>query len=128
MSTEIKRLGDAELEIMQAVWAAGEAVNSARIQEALRGKRDWALSTLLTALNRLCEKGFLACEKQGRGNLYRALVEQEAYLQRESRSFLQKMYGNSVTGLVASLYDGKTISDSDMAELRRYLERWEAKK
>ena len=42
MAAEIKRLGDAELEIMQAVWGAGEAVNSAYIQAALAGKRNWS--------------------------------------------------------------------------------------
>ena len=65
MAAEIKRLGDADLEIMQAVWGAGEAVNSAYIQAALAGKRNWSSGALGTALNRLCEKGFLACEKRG---------------------------------------------------------------
>lgn len=68
MRKEIKRLGDAELEIMQAIWAAGKPVNSAYIQAALAGKRDWALPATLTALSRLCDKGFLSSEKQGRSN------------------------------------------------------------
>ena len=35
----MKRLGDAELEIMQAVWAAGEPVTSIQSQAALWKKR-----------------------------------------------------------------------------------------
>lgn len=127
MNDDRKRLGDAELEIMQAVWGAGTAVNSAYIQEALVGKRNWALPTILTALSRLCDKGFLSSEKQGRGNRYTALIGEEAYRQSEGRSILEKLYGNSVTGLVASLYGGKTIGDKDLAELRDFLEHWEAK-
>lgn len=80
MAAEIKRLGDAELEIMQAVWGAGEAVNSAYIQAALAGKRNWSSGALGTALNRLCEKGFLACEKRGWNNFYTPLVRQSDYL------------------------------------------------
>ena len=43
MEEIIRRLGDAELEIMQAVWAAEGPVSSVYVQQALRGRRDWAL-------------------------------------------------------------------------------------
>ena len=128
MHKEIKRLGDAELEIMQAIWAAGEPVNSAYIQTALAGKRDWALPTTLTVLSRLCEKGFLSGEKQGRNNFYAARISEEAYRRSEGKTMLEKLYAGSVTGLVVSLYDGKSIGDRDMAELRRFLDSWEEKK
>lgn len=127
MRKEIKRLGDAELEIMQAIWAAGEPVNSAYIQAALAGKRDWALPTTLTALSRLCDKGFLSSEKQGRSNSYTAMISEEAYRRSEGRTILEKLYAGSVTGLVASLYEGKSIGDRDMAELRRFLDSWREK-
>lgn len=125
MEQEIKRLGDAELEIMQAIWSVGEPVSSSWVQAALRGRRDWALATLMTALNRLCDKGFLRCEKHGRNNLYTALIDRETYQQQEGRTMLEKLYGNSVTGLVASLYAGKSIDDRDLAELRQFLADWE---
>ena len=57
----MKRLGDGELEIMLAVWGEEEPVSSTLVQEKLRGRRDWALPAVITALNRLVEKGFLAC-------------------------------------------------------------------
>lgn len=128
MNQEIKRLGDAELEIMQAVWDAGRPVNSAYIRSALAGKRDWALPTVLTVLARLCGKGFLSGEKHGRGNLYTAKISREAYQRREGRTILEKLYGGSVTGLVAALYDGKSIGRRDMEKLREFLDGWEEKK
>ena len=39
----MKRLGDAELEIMLTVWAAREPVTSGYVSGALKGRRDWAL-------------------------------------------------------------------------------------
>ena len=71
MQKGIKRLGDAELEIMLVVWQAEEGVNSTYVHEKLKGRRDWALPAVITAMNRLVDKGFLSCEKRGRGNLYR---------------------------------------------------------
>lgn len=125
MEQDRKRLGDAELEIMQAIWRKDGAVSASEVRDALRGKRDWALATLMTVLKRLCDKGFLHCEKQGRNNLYRALIQEEVYQQQEGRTLLEKLYGNSVTGLVASLYAGKSIDDASMAELKQFLEKWE---
>lgn len=125
MAQELKHLGDAELEIMQAVWSAGEPVHSSYIQQALRGRRDWALPAVLTALNRLVEKGFLTCEKRGRGNWYAPAVSEEAYKDFESRGFLSRLYGSSLPALVAALYRGKAIGREELGDLRRFLDELE---
>lgn len=125
MKNTIKRLGDAELEVMQAVWAAEPPVTSGYILEQLKGKRSWAQATLVTVLNRLVDKGFLACGKRGRVNQYRPVITEGAYRQAEGRTVLEKLYNNSVTGLVASLVDGAAVTDADIRELRQFLEDWE---
>lgn len=121
----MKRLGDAELEIMQVIWGTKDAVQASYVQEKLQGHRDWTLPAVCTALNRLVEKLFLACEKQGRSNFYHALITEKEYKEAESRSFLDRLYGNSFTGLVAALYNGKTIGKEDLAELRKFLDELE---
>lgn len=121
MDTSMKRLPDAELEIMLVVWGHEEAVTASEILAELTGRRRWALATLMTVLSRLCEKGFLRCEKQGRSNYYTALIEEESYKQQESRNLLEKLHGNSVQSLVASLYGGHAIDDADIEALRQYL-------
>ena len=121
----MKRLGDAELEIMQVVWGTKESVQASYVQEKLQGHRDWALPAVCTALNRLVEKAFLACEKRGRSNFYCALISEKQYKEEESRSFLDRLYGNSFKGLVTALYDGKTIGKEDLAELRKFLDELE---
>jgi predicted transcriptional regulator len=120
MPEERKRLGEAELEIMQALWQAGEALTAPRVLEALEN-RSWAMGTLITVLQRLVQKGFLACEKRPRASTYAPLVSQEDYLAEEGKSFLERLYGNSFRSMVASFYGGKVIGESDIAELQRYL-------
>ena len=127
MKQAIKRLGDAELEVMQAAWAAEPPVTSGYILERLKGKRSWAQATLVTVLNRLVDKGFLTCEKHGRTNAYYPAVSEEAYRQAEGRTVLEKLYGNSVTGLVASLVGGDAVTEADLRELRKFLDNWEGK-
>ena len=66
MNTMKKRLPDAELEVMQAVWACEVPVARAEIEEILKDSHPMAPTTLLTLLTRLSEKGFIRIEKEGR--------------------------------------------------------------
>ncbi|MGI6570864.1 MAG: BlaI/MecI/CopY family transcriptional regulator [Caldicoprobacterales bacterium] len=66
-------------------------------------------------MSRLCDRCFLKCHKERRYNVYEPQVKKEDYQQRESKSFLQKMHHNSLTSLVASLYDGNsTVQGGDI--------------
>lgn len=125
MDRTIKRLPDAELEIMLVVWRTEKSVSSSYISDQLRGKRAWALATLMTVLARLVEKGFLHCEKEGRSNSYRAAISESAYKESEGKSTLEKLFGNSVQDMVMSLYNGKAIDKRDLAELRELLDQVE---
>ena len=121
----IKRLGDAELDIMQVVWGSDMPVNSQYISQGLDGKRDWQLASVLTVLSRLVTKGFLEVERRGRNNYYVALISKQAYQEAEGKQLLDRLYSGSVKGLVSSLVGGKSISKQDISELRGYLDELE---
>ena len=99
---EKKRLPDAELAVMQAVWAQSGEVGRADIEGAL-ASHGWSANTLNTYLTRLCEKGFLTSRREGRNNLYTPLVSRDKYLEFESRSVLKRLYGGSLGSFVAAL-------------------------
>ena len=99
---------------------AEEAITSEYIMERLH--KDWTKPTLLKLLTRLCEREFLRCDKEGRHNLYTVLVPREDYVQEASGTLLQKLHHNSLTSLVASLYDGQKVSKADLEELKRFIE------
>ncbi len=126
MKKELKKLGDAELEIMQAIWSEEPPLTSVRILEKLKGIRNWPLSTLMTALSRLEDKGYVKCSREGGMNLYSAVVAENDYKAGASESFLKKLYNNSARSLVATLYDNHMLSSGDIKELREYLDRMES--
>ncbi|HPC99965.1 MAG TPA: BlaI/MecI/CopY family transcriptional regulator [Acetivibrio sp.] len=117
---DVKKLPDSELEIMMVVWNAEEKVTSDYIMANL--DKTWQKTTVLNFLTRLCDRGFLKYHKEGRLNVYEPLVNKEEYLQKESKSFLQKLHNNSLKSLVTSLYDGKNISKEDLEELKKFIE------
>ena len=119
MSNELKRLPESEFEIMAVIWAEGESVTSDLLMERLN--KSWKKTTLLSLLTRLCERGFLRCEKEGKHNLYTALVMEEDYVKMESAGFLRRVHKGSVARLVASLYDGEAITGEDLDELEAFI-------
>ncbi len=56
MHNKIKRLPDAELEIMLIIWNSELPANSVSILEQLQKRRTWKLPTLMTVLSRLVKK------------------------------------------------------------------------
>lgn len=118
-----KKLSDAELEVMLAVWEMEKPATGGAILERIRVDRGWALSTLMTVLSRLEDKGYLACDRSTRSNLYSALVEESDYKEQEGKTFLRRLYGNSLPGFVSCLYRSGAVSESDLEELRGFLDR-----
>ncbi len=122
MGTEIRRLPDGELEVMQAVWACTPPAARSDIEAILYQSHPMAMTTLLTMLTRLAEKGFLAIEKNGRRSYYTPLISRQDYLAAQSRNFVEKLCGGKMSTFAAALCDSG-LSKEDLAELRALLER-----
>lgn len=118
---ELKKLPDAEFEIMKAVWDCSSTVNSGAIMSLLVNK-NWKAQTVLTLLGRLVDRGFLRTEKHGKERTYFPLIDEETYLQFETDNFLSRFHNNSFASLVNSLYQGKSLSENDLQELRTWIE------
>lgn len=118
----MKKLGDTEIEIMKILWEKNIPMTSGEILEGLNVTKSWKLSSLMTALERLSGKGFVICDRSTRTNYYSALIAKEEYQQEESRSFLERIFSNSVQKLVANLYDGDAIGKEDLASLKKWIE------
>lgn len=122
MHEEIRRLPDAELEVMQAIWACTPPVARVEIDAILKDKHPMALTTLLTVLTRLAEKRFIRIEKTGRSARYTPLISQKAYLAQQSRRFLRNLCGGNLSTFAAALCDSG-LSHAELAELRDLLEK-----
>lgn len=118
----IRRLPDAELEVMQALWDCGEPAERTDIEAILFKTHPMAMTTLLTLLTRLSEKGFVSIEKRGRRSCYSSLVSRGDYLASQGRSFYERLCGGSLSALANALC-GSGLSREEIAELRALLER-----
>lgn len=117
----MKRLPDAEFELMKIIWNSTPTVTTSQIIEKLGDGKDWKPQTVLTMLVRLIEKGFLKSERVGRERNYTPVISEQDYMQIETGEFMKRYYGNSVGSLVKTLYDGQDLSQEDLKELKDWL-------
>ena len=121
MEDKLKRLPDAELEVMQVLWNLEPPVPRAAAEAEMQKLRPMAQTTLLTLLTRLSEKGFVRIEKQGRSSVYTPLVSRADYQARQSKRFLDRVFGGSIPAFASAL-TASGLSREDLDELRKLLE------
>ncbi len=124
MGNIVRRLPDAELEVMQAVWDCTPPVSRADIENIINQTHPMAATTVLTLLLRLAERRFLTVEKVGRSNYYTPAISKADYLAAQSRSFLNKLCGGDLGVFAAALCDSG-LSRDEIERLRQLLERGE---
>jgi len=113
-------LGDAELEVMKAVWKAEKPVSATEIGRAV-AEKNWKRTTIATFLARLVEKGALTVEQRGRFLYYTARLSAGEYKKAQVKHFVKRLFDGSARDLVAALFD-EELSSEDVEELRAIFE------
>ncbi|GGG12948.1 BlaI/MecI/CopY family transcriptional regulator [Paenibacillus aceti] len=116
----IKKLPDAEFEIMKVVWANEPPITTAMVMEQLGKERKWKAPTVISLMMRLVERGFLRTEKQGKERSYFPLIDKEEYLALETEHFMKQYHENSFLSFINTLYNGKRPSDQELDELLKW--------
>ena len=116
-----KRITDAELDLMEVLWAADEPLTSADVGERLEAQRGWSMATVKTMLWRLAAKGAISHREDGRRFLYSPAIEREAYVGSESRRFVDRLFGGRLSPLVARLAEEDALDEKDIAAIEALL-------
>lgn len=116
-----QQISESEYILMKIIWKnQGKALFSVIMEKLEQDKNDWNKNTVLTLLSRLVEKRYLKTSKIGRRNEYIALVGEEQYQTLQTQSFLDKVYGGNVRGLVSTLLQQDIISAEELKEIEEF--------
>ena len=115
------QISDAEAVVMDVLWKRSP-LSADEVVMALSSRQDWQDATVKTLLNRLLNKGAIDAEKDGRRYLYAPVLQREAWVQGESESLLDRVFGGRVAPLVAHFSEHRKLSRKDIADLRTLLE------
>ena len=115
------RISDAELEVMEALWASDHPLTATEVAERIPGERGWSLATIKTMLSRLSAKGAISYREEGRRYLYSAAVARDCYVGKESRRFVDQLFGGRLSPLVARLAEEDALDEEDIAAIEAIL-------
>ena len=114
---ESKQLTKSELQVMQTLWSLqADGATSAEMMERMPEPKP-ALTTLLTFLKILKEKGFVTSVKEGRGQRLRAEVTKDDYTRTYMKAVKQTFFGGSFTSLVSFFAKDERLTDEEVSEL-----------
>lgn len=117
---KMKKLPDAEFDIMKVVWANEPPVTTNIIMQQL-GK-EWRKQTLISLLLRLEKRGFLRSEKNSKERTYFPLVNHEDYLRFETNCFMKNFHDNSIIGFMNALFGDNIPDESDLDKIKEWFE------
>jgi predicted transcriptional regulator len=117
-----KTIGDQELALLRHVAEAGP-VSVGGVVEAFGAPRGLARSTVLTMMERLRQKGYLAREPVEGVYHYKSASSPGELLQGAVRTFVEKTLAGSVSPFVSYLTERSEVTDEELAELEQLVDR-----
>jgi len=117
-----QKISPAEWEVLNVVWEK-QPVPATGVYEGLAGKREWHPKTVGTFLTRLVEKAILGVQREGKVNVYTALVSREECVQHESESFLARVFRGATGPMLAHFCERGDLSEQEIADLQKLLKR-----
>ena len=109
-------LGDAELEVLKALWEDGPGTVREVLNRLTRRGRNLAYTTVQTFLTRLEQKGFVRADKSDLAYRYAARVTRERISKSRLRELLDQLYDGAAGPLVrfspSRVRNSRTSADS----------------
>lgn len=115
------RITEAESQVMEALWR-NSPLSADQIVADVTARQPWGEATVKTLINRLLKKKALKSERVDGRHQYRPLVDRAAYVQAESQSLLDRLFGGELSPLVAHFANQRALKPEEVARLRKLIE------
>ncbi len=106
-----------EMQVMNALWAAGKALDVHEVVSRYDEPRP-AYTTISTFLKILTTKGFVDYKKgNGKQYLYFPVISRAEYTSRVMKDVKDRFFGGSASSLVRFFVEEQQLSEADLKEL-----------
>jgi BlaI family penicillinase repressor len=116
LSNLSNKISNAELEIMQVIWAAGKEMTYSQIWDAVEHN---SKSTTQTLITRLVNKGILKQDKRD-VYYYMPTITKHEYSYAKTNDLMNRVYSGSAKDLVSALFQENALSEEDFEELKEF--------
>jgi len=116
------QISDAEWEVMNVLWDAAPR-SATDVADVLCPRMDWHPKTVKTLLGRLVRKGVLRFRAEGNRYLYRPAIPRDRYVQQETRSFAERVFGGASSPMLLHFVEHAELTGEEIKELKAILDR-----
>lgn len=115
-------LSKGEMEVARVLWDLGKGTVR-EVHAAFPAERAIDFTTVQTYLRRLETKGYVRAALEGRTRVYTPRVRPQTVIRETLDDLVERLFGGETFPLVRHLIEDRGISDADLAELRRLLDK-----
>lgn len=115
---EIPKIHEGEYRFCLILWE-NEPIQSAQLARLCNEQLGWSRTTTYTIIHRLSERGVVKNENA----IVTALIKKEEVQLREMNEMVEKTFEGSLPAFIAAFARRQKLSDKDVEELRRLIER-----
>lgn len=112
------RMGPAETQFAEIIWE-NEPISSGALSKKAEEVLHWKKTTSFTVLKRLCERGIF----QNQNGTVTALISRDDFFARHSEQYVEETFGGSLPAFIAAFGTRKKLSDSEIEEMKRLIEK-----
>ncbi len=118
------KISDAELEVMKVLWKKSP-LSANEIIDFVQKENDWNGKTIRTLIDRLCLKGQISADRSTKQLMFSPLISKKEYEKKTRHLLASQLYGGSVGQLLLNFVDTEELSEQDIHELRKILDKIE---
>lgn len=116
-------ISETEWKIMRILWAKSPISFGEILSELQNDDPSWHPKTAQTLIGRLVKKGAVGFRGKGRAYSYFPRVTEEDCVDKESQSFLERVFAGSLKPMLAHFVEHRKLSAKEISELKRILEK-----
>ena len=123
MTRQKPSVTETEFAILNVLWDQGP-LTVREIVEAVYQTHTHSLhASVKSLLERLADKGFVACQRQGASHRFSAQIEREAFVAQQLQLLADTNFGGSLTPLLATLLDRVKLNRKDRDAIHKIIEK-----
>lgn len=118
----VRDLPDAELAVLQELWARGPCTIRQLTEELYPRGTDAHYATVQKLLDRLEAKGFVRRDRSQWAHRFAAIVDRDRLIGQRLEAVAEKLCGGSLTPLLTNLVRSKRLTAKERREIRKLFE------
>lgn len=114
-------MSDAEQHVLKTLWEHGPGIVREIQQFLADAGQDWSRSTVITLLQRLEKKGYVASDKSGHAFVFRAAVSREDVGRQRLREVAEELYEGDPAPLLLAFAEKHRFTEEELKQFREMI-------